>query len=54
MIVDCIHGLGGVIVKDTDILVTIVPNSKSRIVELWINSMDVPLVKVGDKVMLQF
>ncbi|MDE5005162.1 efflux RND transporter periplasmic adaptor subunit, partial [Francisella tularensis subsp. holarctica] len=48
------HGLGGVIVKDTDVLATIVPDSKSRIVELWVNSMDVPLVKIGDKVMLQF
>lgn len=42
------------IVKDTDVLATIVPDSKSRIVELWVNSMDVPLVKIGDKVMLQF
>ncbi|AEE27063.1 efflux RND transporter periplasmic adaptor subunit [Francisella hispaniensis] len=54
VIVDRIHGLGGVIVKDTDVLATIVPDSKSRIVELWVNSMDVPLVKIGDKVMLQF
>ncbi|AIT09521.1 membrane protein [Candidatus Francisella endociliophora] len=53
-IVDRIHGLGGVIVKDTDVLATIVPDSKSRIVELWLNSMDIPLIKMGDKVMLQF
>ncbi|MDE4994544.1 hypothetical protein NAH09_10610, partial [Francisella tularensis subsp. holarctica] len=32
----------------------IVPDSISRIVELWVNSMDVPLVNIGDKVMLQF
>ncbi|MDE4996622.1 efflux RND transporter periplasmic adaptor subunit, partial [Francisella tularensis subsp. holarctica] len=48
------HGLGGVIVKDTDVLATLVPDSNSRIVELWVHSMDVPLVKIGDKVMLQF
>lgn len=54
LIVDRIHGLGGVIVKDTDVLATIVPKSKSRIVELWVNSMDVPLIEKGDKVMLQF
>jgi len=53
-IVDRIHGLGGVIVKDTDVLATLVPDSKSRIAELWINSMDIPLIKTGDKVMLQF
>ena len=54
VIMDRIHGMGGVIVKDTDVLAVIVPESKSRIVELWVNSMDVPMVKVGDKVMLQF
>lgn len=54
VIVDRIHGLGGVIVKDTDVLATIVPESKSRIVELWLNSMDIPLISIGDKVMLQF
>ncbi len=54
VIVDRIHGVGGVIVKDSDTLATIVPDSKDRIVELWVNSMDMPLVTVGDKVMLQF
>ncbi|QLE79246.1 HlyD family efflux transporter periplasmic adaptor subunit [Francisella sp. Scap27] len=54
VIVDRIHGVGGVIVKDSDTLATIVPESKGRIVELWINSMDMPLVNVEDKVMLQF
>ena len=54
IIVDRIHGVGGVIVKDSDTLATIVPDSKSRIVELWVNSMDMPLVSVGNKVMLQF
>ena len=54
VIVDRIHGVGGVIVKDSDTLATIVPDSKTRIVELWVNSMDMPLVSIGDKVMLQF
>lgn len=54
VIMDRIHGVGGVIVKASDTLATIVPESKGRIVELWINSMDMPLVSVGDKVMLQF
>ncbi|WP_150467564.1 HlyD family secretion protein [Francisella sp. SYW-9] len=54
VIVDRIHGIGGVIVKATDVLATIVPDSKSRITELWLNSMDIPLVSIGDKVMLQF
>lgn len=54
VIVDRMHGVGGVIVKETATLATIVPKSKSRIVELWVKSLDVPLVEVGDKVMLQF
>ncbi|QIV95415.1 CusB/HlyD membrane fusion family barrel-sandwich protein [Allofrancisella inopinata] len=54
VIVDRMHGLGGVIVKETDTLATIVPNSTSRIVQLWVNSMDIPLISIGDKVMLQF
>lgn len=54
VIVDRIHGMGGVIVKATDTVATIVPDSTARIVQLWVNSMDVPLIEVGDKVMLQF
>ena len=54
VIVDRIHGMGGVIVKATDTVATIVPDSTTRIVQLWLNSMDIPLIKVGDKVMLQF
>ena len=54
VIVDRIHGTGGVIVKATDTVATIVPDSTTRIVQLWLNSMDIPLVEIGDKVMLQF
>ena len=54
VIVNRTHGVGGVIVNNSDVLATLIPESKSRIVELWVNSLDVPLISVGDKVMLQF
>ncbi|APC97096.1 HlyD family secretion protein [Francisella frigiditurris] len=54
VIVDRVHGVGGLIVKETDVLATIVPESKTRIVELWVKNMDIPLIKLRDKVMLQF
>ncbi len=54
IIVDRTHGVGGVIVKEADVLARIVPDSSSRIVELWVKNMDVPLIENDDKVMLQF
>ena len=54
MIVDRVHGVGGEIVKQTQVLASIIPDSQSRIVELWVSSIDIPLLKKGDKVMLQF
>ena len=54
VIVDRMHGMGGLIVKNSDTLATLVPDSTSRIAQLWFSSIDVPLINKGDKVMLQF
>ena len=54
VIVDRISGEGAVYVKETDVLATLVPKSSSRIVKLKISALDMPLIKVGDKVMLHF
>jgi len=48
------RGLGGDMVKAGDPLVTLVPDTDSRAVELWLDGNDVPLVSIGDKVRLQF
>lgn len=48
------RGLGGDMVKAGDLLVTLVPDTDSRAVELWLDGNDVPLVSIGDKVRLQF
>jgi multidrug efflux pump subunit AcrA (membrane-fusion protein) len=47
-------GGDSVIIKQGDVLAELVPNTKSRAVELWIDGNDTPLVNVGDKVTLQF
>ncbi len=44
----------GQAVKEGDPLFTIVPDTSQRAVELWINGNDVPLVRPGDHVRLQF
>jgi multidrug resistance efflux pump len=44
----------GQAVKEGDPLFTIVPDTSDRVVELWISGNDIPLVKPGDHVRLQF
>lgn len=44
----------GQTLKEGDPLFTIVPDAKDRIVELWISGNDMPLVRNGDHVRLQF
>lgn len=45
---------GGEMVKEGDVLAVIVPDTKDRAVELWIDGNDVPLVTPGRVVRLQF
>lgn len=45
---------GGQIVKQGDPLLTIVPDTADRAVELWLNGNDAPLVSPGRRVRLQF
>lgn len=47
-------GQGGQIVKQGDILCILVPETRSRTVELWLDGMDLPLVEEGRHVRLQF
>lgn len=47
-------GEGSVLVKSGDSLATIVPDTESRAVELWINGNDIALVNEGYSVRLQF
>ncbi|MCA9269403.1 MAG: HlyD family efflux transporter periplasmic adaptor subunit [Planctomycetales bacterium] len=44
----------GQVVKEGDPLFTIVPTTSQRAVELYVSGNDVPLVRVGDDVRLQF
>ena len=46
--------LGGQIVKSGDRLLTIVPETQSRVVELWVDGNDAPLISKGDPVRIQF
>ncbi len=46
--------LGGQIVKSGDQLLTIVPETQSRVVELWVDGNDAPLISKGDPVRIQF
>jgi len=46
--------LGGQIVKSGDQLLTIVPETQSRVVELWVDGNDAPLISQGDPVRIQF
>lgn len=47
-------GEGSVLVKSGDSLATIVPDTKSRAVELWIDGNDIALVQEGRLVRIQF
>lgn len=49
-----ITGQASVIVKAGQELAILVPDTKSRAVELWLRGNDVPLVQTGDDVRLQF
>jgi multidrug efflux pump subunit AcrA (membrane-fusion protein) len=49
-----ISGQGAQIVKAGQVLATIVPETESRAVELWIDGNDVPLIRDGAEVRLQF
>jgi len=44
----------GQTIKEGDSLFTIVPDAKERVVELWVAGNDMPLVRKGDHVRLQF
>lgn len=44
----------GQTIKEGDSLFTLVPDTTDRVVELWVSGNDVPLVKQGDHVRLQF
>lgn len=46
--------VGGGIVKEGDMLCTIVPETQERAVQLWLGGNDVPLVRPGRHVRLQF
>ena len=49
-----ISGQGAQFVKAGQVLATIVPETDSRAVELWIDGNDVPLLREGAEVRLQF
>ncbi|MFZ9595734.1 MAG: efflux RND transporter periplasmic adaptor subunit, partial [Bdellovibrionia bacterium] len=49
-----ISGESSVLVKSGSTLAAIVPNTTSRAVELWIDGNDIPLVREGNHVRLQF
>jgi multidrug efflux pump subunit AcrA (membrane-fusion protein) len=48
------HGEGGVLVKAGDMLALFVPKTDSRAVELWISGNDIPLIRIGQDVRVQF
>ncbi len=47
-------GSGDVYVKSGDVIASLIPATASRSVELYLSGNDIPLVRVGDKVRLQF
>lgn len=47
-------GQGSQLVKKGDELAILIPDTRSRSVELWISGNDSPFVKIGNKVRLQF
>jgi hypothetical protein len=54
MVIRRLAGENGVFVKSSTPLLTLVPKTKSRSVELFVSGNDAPLVTVGTKVRLQF
>jgi multidrug resistance efflux pump len=53
-IVEILPNQGGQILKEGDTLCVIVPETKIRAVQLWLNGNDAPLAEPGRKVRLQF
>lgn len=53
-IIGRISGQESVLVKQGDILATLVPDTQSRAVSLWLRGIDIPLIHPGQKVRLQF
>lgn len=49
-----LSGQESVIVKEGDVLAQIIPVTKSRAVELWVDGNDIPFVRVNQKARLQF
>lgn len=47
-------GQGGSLVKQGDPLITFVPEANSRVVEVWVDGNDAPLVHPGREVRIQF
>jgi adhesin transport system membrane fusion protein len=45
---------GGAVVKEGDPLATMIPDTDSRAVEIWVDGNDAPLITPGRKVRLQF
>jgi multidrug resistance efflux pump len=48
------YSQGGTFVKDGSVLVTLAPDTKDRVVELYIDGNDLPLVSLGRDARLQF
>lgn len=53
-IIKRMSGMDSVLVKQGDVLAVLVPDTKSRAVTLWLRGNDVPLIKPGQQVRLQF
>jgi multidrug resistance efflux pump len=53
-ILSILSGQGGQIVKQGQVLAILVPDTLSRAVEVWMKGNDVPLIRAGDHVRLQF
>jgi multidrug resistance efflux pump len=49
-----IPGQGAQMVKQGQLLAVLVPDTSSRVVEVWLDGNDIPLVSEGDHVRLQF
>lgn len=46
-------GRGGELVRPGDVLMSLVPHTKDRVVELYVNGLDAPLIQVGQTVRVQ-
>lgn len=54
IILRLVRGVGGEMVKAGDPLAVLVPDTEQRVAELWIAGNDMPLLREGQKVRLQF